>query len=80
MLTQLGTAKKRLAIALNDATYDEALVRAIEAVSARFDRECNRTLARTGDIRQEFCADEIEIPAICYPIEVVSAFEIRSTV
>lgn len=80
MLTQLVTVKKRLGIALNDATFDEALTRAIEAVSARFDRECNRTLARTVDIKQEFCADEIEIPAICYPIETVSGFELRSTV
>jgi len=80
MLTQLVTVKKRLEIALSDATHDEALTRAIEAVSARFDRECNRTLARTVDITQEFCADEIEIPAICYPIESVSLFELRSTV
>lgn len=80
MLTQLVTVKKRLGIALADVTFDEALTRAIEAISARFDGECNRTLARTVDITQEFCADEIEIPAICYPIEVVTGFEIRSTV
>jgi hypothetical protein len=80
MITQLVTVKKRLGIALNDATFDEALTRAIEAIGARFDRECNRTLARTVDLTQEFCADEIEIPAICYPIETVSGFELRSTV
>lgn len=79
MLTQLVTVKKRLDIALSDATFDEALTRAIEAVSARVDRECNRTLTRTVDITQEFCADEIEIPAICYPIESVSGFELRSS-
>ncbi len=80
MLTQLVTVKKRLGIGLADATFDEALTRAIEAVGARFDRECNRTLARTVDITQEFCADEIEIPAICYPIESIGGFELRSTV
>jgi hypothetical protein len=79
MITQLVTVKKRLEIALSDATYDEVLTRAIEAISARFDRECNRTLARTVNITQEFCADEIEIPAICYPIESIGRFEIRST-
>jgi hypothetical protein len=55
------------------------LTGAIEAFSARFDRECNRTLARTVDITQEFSADEIEIPATCYPIETITGFEIRST-
>jgi len=79
MLTQLVTVKKRLEIALSDATYDDVLTRAIEAISVRFDRELNRTLARTVDIAQEFCADEIEIPAICYPIESISGFELRST-
>ena len=66
MLTPLVTVKSRLGLALGEASYDEVLTRAIEAISARFDRECNRTLARTVDITQEFCADEIEIPAICY--------------
>ena len=80
MLTQLVTVKKRLGIAPSDATYDELLTRAVEAISARFDRECNRTLVRAVDIKQEFCADEVEIPAICYPIESVSRFEVRGTV
>jgi hypothetical protein len=79
MLTQLVTVKKRLGLALTDATYDETLTRAVEAISARFDRECNRTFARTTDLTQEFCADEIEIPAVCYPIERISRFEVRST-
>jgi hypothetical protein len=80
MLTQLVTVKNRLGLALADVTYDEALTRAIVAISARFDRECNRALARTVDVTQEFCADEIEIPAVCYPIESVTRFELRSTV
>lgn len=79
MLTQLLTVKARLGIEPMDPAYDQALTRAIEAISARFDRECNRTLLRTVDITQEFCADEIEIPAMCYPIESISGFELRST-
>src|SRR5258708_18458848 len=79
MITQLNTLKTRLELTSSDTTHDEILTRAIEAVGARFDRERNRTLARTVDITQEFCADEIEIPAICYPIESISRFELRST-
>jgi hypothetical protein len=55
------------------------LTRAIESFSSRFDRECNRTLARCVDLVQEFCADEIEIPATCYPIETITRFELKST-
>jgi hypothetical protein len=79
MLTQLTTVKQRLDIALSDVTHDEILTRAIEAVGARFDRECNRTLARTVNAEHEFCADEIEIPVACYPIEDVIRFEVKST-
>src|SRR5205814_39501 len=43
MLTQLSTVKSRLALTITD--YDDLLTSAIKAVSARFDKECNRTLA-----------------------------------
>ena len=79
MLTQLATVKARLGIAPSDVTNDELLTRAIGAVSARFERECNRTLARTVDAAHEFCADEIEIPVVCYPIESISRFEVKSS-
>ncbi len=45
MLTQLSTVKTRLGITVTD--YDALLTSAIKAVSARFDRECNRRLPRT---------------------------------
>src|SRR6478752_6219529 len=77
MLTQLATVKARLALAVTD--YDDLLTRAIEAVSARFDRECNRTLARTVGATQEFPARGTEIIARCYPIEFVSKFELKTT-
>lgn len=79
MLTQLATVKARLGIAASDVANDELLTRAIEAVSARFDRECNRSFLRTVDATHEFCADEIEIPVPCYPIETVGGFFIKSS-
>lgn len=79
MLTQLATVKARLGITPADTTQDELLTRAIEAVSARFDRECNRRFARTVDATQEFPADDTEIIARCYPIETVTRFELKRT-
>jgi hypothetical protein len=77
MLTQLATVKERLGLLANDAQFDSLLTRAIEAVSVRFDRECNRTLARTVGAMQEFPASETEILARCYPVEVVSKFQVK---
>jgi len=79
MLTQLSTVKARLDIIEGDTIYDELLSRAIEAVSARFDRECNRTFARAVDATEEFPAVNTEIIARCYPIETVSKFELKAT-
>ena len=74
MLTELSTVKARLEILSSDATHDDFLTRAIGAVSARFDRECNRTLGRTVDATQEFPAMDTEIVARCYPVETVTRF------
>jgi hypothetical protein len=79
MLTQLATVKARLAVLETDTIYDEVLMRAIEVFSERFDRECNRTLARTVGMTQEFPAGEIEIPVCCYPIETVTKIELKSS-
>jgi hypothetical protein len=76
MLTQLATVKSRLAIA--DTTHDALLTSAIRAVSARFDKETTRTLARTVDITDEFPADDTEILPRCYPIETVTKFELKT--
>src|SRR5262249_44923173 len=75
MLTQLSTVKTRLAITVTD--YDDLLTNAIRAVSARFDQECNRTLARTVNATHEFSADETELRPPCYPIESVTKFETK---
>jgi hypothetical protein len=79
MLTQLSTVKARLGIAAADVANDDLLTRAIQAVSARFDWECNRTLARTVQAVQEFGAGELEIVVGCYPIEGVTRFELKTS-
>ena len=77
MLTQLATVKQRLGISEIDVQYDAVLTTAIQALSARFDKECNRTLARTVDATHEFPADDTEILPSCYPIESVTKFELK---
>jgi hypothetical protein len=79
MLTQLTTVKARLGITPADVTQDDLLTRAIQAISARFDHECNRTLARTVGATQEFGARELEIVARCYPVESVSKLEVKTS-
>src|SRR5690348_15565434 len=79
MLTQLTTLKSRLAIDALDVQYDALLTTAITAVSFRFDKETNRTLARTADNTFEFQADDTEISPPCYPIETVAKFETKTS-
>jgi hypothetical protein len=79
MLTQLSTLKTRLAILDSDTTNDTLLINAIKATSARFDAECNRTLARTENCIYEFPADSIEVCCPCYPIETLSRFELKTS-
>jgi hypothetical protein len=77
MLTQLSTVKSRLGLLETDTQFDSLLVNAIRAISERFDKECNRTFARTENFTQEFPADFTEICAACYPLESVSKFELK---
>src|SRR5580765_1131338 len=79
MLTQLTTVKNRLAIDEFDLTYDTILTNAINAISFRFDKETNRTLARTVNITQEFDATDTEVCLSCYPFETLTRFELKST-
>src|SRR5216117_389703 len=76
MLTQLSTVKSRLALTVTD--YDDLLTTAIKAVSARFDKETNRTLARTVGVCQDFDASDTEILPSCYPVEAVAKFELKA--
>jgi hypothetical protein len=79
MLTQLTTVKARLGLLETDTQYDDLLTRVIEALSARFERECNRRFGRTVGATQEFPGGEIEIPVGCYPIETVTKFELKTS-
>src|SRR3977135_57242 len=67
MLTQLGTIKARLNIDEFDLSSDAILTNAINAISARFDKETNRTFARTTAATQEFSADDTEICLASFP-------------
>jgi hypothetical protein len=79
MLTQLATVKARLGIDEFDLSSDAILTNAINAISFRFDKETNRTLARTANITQEFSADDTEICLVSYPVESVTKFELKQT-
>jgi hypothetical protein len=79
MITQPATLKARLAIPDADTTNDALLTAAIKAVSARFDKETNRNLARTVGFQQEFDSADTELLASCYPIETVTRWETKST-
>src|SRR2546423_15333813 len=78
MLTQLLTVKSRLGIDEFDIKDDALLTRAIKSISARFDMECKRTLARTVDAMHEFDALDLELAPRGYPIESVTRFEMRT--
>jgi hypothetical protein len=79
MLTQLLTLKSRLALSPFEPAEDALLTTAIRAVSARFDRECCRTFARSVDAIEEFNGDEREIRPAGYPIESIRKFELKRT-
>ena len=79
MLTQLSTVKDRLALDPLVTTFDAMIERAIIGISARFDLETGRTLARTEKATFEFAAEGTEILVPCYPIETVSSFELKTT-
>jgi hypothetical protein len=79
MLTQLTTVKSRLALDPVDTSCDAILTNTIAAVSARFDKETSRALARTENATHEFDPDDTQILVPCYPIESVSKFELKTS-
>lgn len=79
MLTDLATVKARLGIGAADVTNDTILTRAIAGISARFDLECNRTLARTVNATFEFAGDEVHLVVPCYPVESILSFEVKES-
>jgi hypothetical protein len=79
MLTQLSTVKGRLGIDAANPQYDALLTNAIKSLSARFDKETNRTLARTVAATHEFPVYDTEISPPSYPIETVTKFELKTS-
>src|SRR5690348_15014569 len=79
MLTQLSTVKARLGMLESELTNDSLLTGVIQALSARFDAECNRTLARTENASYQFPADALEVCCPCGPIETIARFELKSS-
>jgi len=79
MLTRLTTLKTHLAILESDTTNDAILTAAIKAVSGRFDKESNRTLAGTENTFQEFDPEDLANLVPCYPIKAVTRFELKTT-
>jgi hypothetical protein len=77
MLTTLSTLKARLGIDDFNVQFDTLLTNALRAVSTHFDKETNRTLARTMNATQEFDICDTEIIVPCYPIESVTKFETK---
>jgi hypothetical protein len=79
MLSTLSSLKARLALAESDVTHDDLLTAALDAVSTRFDQECNRTFARTENATYEFDPSDVEIVPPIYPLESVSKFELKQS-
>jgi hypothetical protein len=77
MPSQLSTLKARLAIPDTDPQYDDLLTSALAATTAMFEKECNRTFARTVDATDEFDVDDVELTPPIYPIESVTKFETK---
>ena len=76
MFATLATVKTRLGIDAFDLQYDSLLT---TAISCHFDKETNRTLARTVNFTQEFDAADTEICLACYLVESVTKFELEQT-
>ena len=78
MLTLLANVKTRLGLTELEIQYDALLAALIAAVSARFNRECQRTLGRTVDAAHEFSAESLAVSPPCYPIERVTRLELKT--
>lgn len=78
MITQLSSVKSRLGIDAFDTADNTLLTNAIKAVGARFNQQCNRIFERAAGAVYEFQADKIAIWPALYPIESISAWELKS--
>ena len=78
MLTTLPTLKSRLAIPDIDIQHDALLTSLIAAVSAHFEKKCNRIFPR-AETTEEFPADQTEILPLHYPLGLIENFELKTT-
>lgn len=79
MLCELLTLKTRLKIAEADVVDDAVLDGFIAAVSGRFDKETNRTLAYAAAATYDFRGDEMNLVVDRYPIVSVTSFSLKTT-
>ena len=79
MLTQLSTLKARLGLETFDTTDDNTLTNLLKLVSSRFAADCNRVFDYGAGLTFEFHADQRNIVIGRPPIELVSAFHLKST-
>ena len=75
MITTLAKVKERLALSTNE--HDALLTQLILACGSAFARETGRVLERTAVFQQEFSAGTVEVALECYPLEEISAWEMK---
>ena len=69
MLTTLSSLKSRLHLADADVQDDAFLSSLLALVSARFERECNRSFGYLQNATDDFPGDELELRVSRYPID-----------
>ena len=81
MLTSLSNLKARLNLADADVQDDAFLSSLLALVSARFERECNRSFAYLDNATDDFPGDELELRVSRYPIDesVPIAFQLLTS-
>src|SRR3954469_23828808 len=79
MLTTLEIVKSRLGIDNFDTAEDALLNRFLRHASARFELECNRKFDRLENATDQFPADTSDLSVTRYPVESVSAFDVKTS-
>jgi hypothetical protein len=78
-MTTLETLRIRCGIDSADTADDALLARLIVWATGLMQARCNRTFARAEDITHEFRADELCLVLPRYPVEEITAWEVRSS-
>jgi len=77
-LAQLSAIKTRLELPAGDTQDDSILTNFIKLVSGAFEDHCNRKFDRQAGVTYEFDAAKTEIVPERYPIEAISAWDLKS--